>query len=60
MKSGQLLAQLDLVEISAYKKQALAAFEKAERDFKRADNLFKEKVATLEQKQNALSALDIA
>lgn len=60
VKSGQLLAQLNLAEISAYKEQALAAFEKAKRDFDRIENLFQEKVATLEQKQNALSALDVA
>jgi len=59
VKTGQLLAQLDLAEISAYKKQANTAFEKAERDLKRVENLYEEKVATLEQKQNALSALQV-
>lgn len=60
VKEGQLLAQLDLAEISAYKEQANAGFEKAQRDFDRIENLYKEKVATLEQKQNAASALEVA
>jgi len=60
VKSGQLLAQLDLAEISAYKEQARAGLEKAERDYKRIENLYQEKVATLEQKQNAHSALQVA
>jgi membrane fusion protein, multidrug efflux system len=60
VKKGQLLAQLDLLEISAYKKQARAAFEKARRDLERVENLYRENVATLEQKQNAASAFDVA
>ena len=60
VKKGQILAKLDLAEISAYKKQALAAYEKAGRDLKRVENLYKENVATLEQKQNASSAFDVA
>ena len=60
VKKGQLLAKLDLAEISAYKKQAQAAWEKAGRDLKRIENLYNENVATLEQKQNAASAFDVA
>jgi len=60
VKKGQLLAQLDLAEISSYKKQAQAAFEKARRDLERLENLYSENVATLEQKQNAASAFDVA
>lgn len=60
VKKGQLLAQLDLAEISAQRAQAESGLEKAQRDYKRVENLFNENVATLEMKQNAQTAVDIA
>lgn len=60
VKKGQVLALLNLSEIEANKRLAAIALEKAKRDFERAGNLFRDSVATLEQKQNAASALDAA
>jgi len=57
---GQLLAKLDLTEINAGVDQAKLALEKAKRDYGRAVNLRKDSVATLEQMQNAKTALDFA
>lgn len=58
--AGQVLATLDMTEISAQAKQAEIAFEKAQRDFKRAEGLYRDSVATLEQWQNARTLLDLA
>lgn len=60
ISKGQLLAKLDLTEISAQVSQAQLGFEKAQRDFNRAENLYKDSVATLEQYQNAKTGLEIA
>lgn len=60
VKKGQLLATLDLTEIKSQVNQAELAFEKANRDFTRAENLYKDSVATLEQYQNATTALAVA
>ena len=60
IKAGQLLATLNLTEIKSQVQQAQIGVEKAERDFKRAGNLYKDSVATLEQFQNSKTALDIA
>ncbi|NOG45318.1 MAG: efflux RND transporter periplasmic adaptor subunit [Calditrichaeota bacterium] len=60
VKKGQLLAQLDLEEISSYREQAESALAKAKRDMARIENLYNEKVVTLEQKQNVKTALDVA
>lgn len=60
VKKGQLLATLDLTEINAAVAQARMATEKAQRDFKRAGNLYADSVATLEQFQNAETAVAIA
>jgi len=60
VKKADLLASLNLSEISAQAEQAKNSYEKALRDFRRAENLFKDTVATLEQKQNAATALSIA
>jgi RND family efflux transporter MFP subunit len=59
-KRGQLLASLKLTEINAQLSQASLAYEKAKRDYTRADNLYKDSVATLEQLQNAKTGVDIA
>jgi RND family efflux transporter MFP subunit len=60
VKKGDLLASLNLSEISATAEQAKNGYEKALRDYKRAENLYRDTVATLEQKQNALTALNVA
>jgi len=59
-KKGQLLATLDVTEITAGLTQAGLNVEKSERDYKRANNLYKDSVYTLEQLQNTKTALDIA
>jgi len=60
VKKGQLLATLNLTEINASAEQASLAYQKALRDYERANNLYKDSVATLEQLQNAKTALDVA
>lgn len=60
VKKGQLLATLDLTEINAQVTQATLAFEKAQRDYNRVKNLYRDSVVTLEQFQNAGTGLDIA
>jgi multidrug efflux system membrane fusion protein len=60
VEKGQLLAQLDLSEINAQVDQARAGYEKALRDLARVKKLYDENVTTLEQLQNATTALEIA
>jgi RND family efflux transporter MFP subunit len=60
VKKGQLLAQLNMTEIEAQATQAKFALEKAERDLRRVDNLYRDSIATLEQLQNATTAVDLA
>ncbi|MGC3943415.1 MAG: efflux RND transporter periplasmic adaptor subunit [Chryseolinea sp.] len=60
VKRGQLLATLDMTEINAVVAQARMNSEKAGRDFKRASNLYADSVATLEQFQNAETAVAVA
>ncbi|HTF20360.1 MAG TPA: efflux RND transporter periplasmic adaptor subunit [Chryseolinea sp.] len=60
VRKGQLLATLDLTEINAAVAQARMGAEKAQRDFKRASNLYADSVATLEQFQNAETAVAMA
>ena len=60
VRKGQVLARLNPTEIEAQVGQAQLALEKARRDFTRAENLFRDSVATLEQFQNARTALDLA
>jgi multidrug efflux system membrane fusion protein len=57
---GQLLAELNPEEIRSQVRQSELALEKAERDFNRAENLYRDSVATLEQFENARTALDVA
>ena len=59
-KRGQLLATLNSTEISAGLAQSSLGVEKAERDYARAVNLYKDSVFTLEQLQNTKTALDVA
>ena len=60
VRRGQLLAQLDLSEIEARSTQARAALGKAERDLARAQDLYDDGAATLEQVQNVRTALEVA
>jgi len=60
VKEGQLLATLNLTEIEAGVQQAKLSEEKAGRDYQRAYQLYRDSVATLEQMQNARTALDVA
>lgn len=60
VKGGKILAVLDLSEIGARADQAEIALEKARRDLTRAENLYHDSVATLEQYENALSAYELA
>lgn len=59
-KKGDVLASLNLKEINAKVKQAELSYEKAKRDLQRVKNLYQDSVATLEQLQNAQTALDYA
>jgi RND family efflux transporter, MFP subunit len=58
--AGQRLARLDLSEIDARVQEAKSALEKAERDLKRTRRLYRDSVATLEEKQNAKTAVETA
>ena len=60
VQEGQLLSKLDLSEIKARQQQTGIALEKAERDLERAGNLYRDSVATLEQLQDARSAVQMA
>lgn len=60
VQSGAILARLDPSEIRARVKQAELALNKARRDYKRVENLYQDSVATLENLQNAETALNIA
>jgi RND family efflux transporter MFP subunit len=60
VKKGQLLATLKSTEIDAQVGQVQLALEKAQRDYQRTLNLYKDSVATLEQLQNAKTGVDIA
>lgn len=60
IKEGQVMARLNLMEIKAKTNQARLALKKAERDYKRVQNLYQDSVATLEQYQNMQTALEVA
>jgi RND family efflux transporter MFP subunit len=60
VKKGQLLATLKSAEIAAQVEQVQLAVEKSQRDYQRAENLYKDSVATLEQLQNAKTGIDVA
>ncbi len=57
---GQLLAALNLSEINAQVELARAAYDKAERDYKRISILYGDSVATLEQLEDTRTAADAA
>ena len=60
IRKGQLLATLNLTEISSQVNQSQIAFEKASRDYDRIENLRKDSVATLEQLQNSKTGFELA
>lgn len=60
VKKGQLLASLDLTEINAQVQQATEAVNKSKRDLERAQNLYADSVATLENVQDATTGLKVA
>lgn len=57
---GAVLARLDLSEINAQVNSAKNAYDKSVRDLERATGLYRDTVGTLEQKQNAETAKEIA
>ncbi|CAM3958173.1 RND family efflux transporter, MFP subunit [Pedobacter westerhofensis] len=57
VKRGQLLATLNPTDINAQLQQAKLTVEKAQRDYQRTQNLYKDSVATLEQLQNSKTML---
>ncbi|MEZ4890011.1 MAG: efflux RND transporter periplasmic adaptor subunit [Crocinitomicaceae bacterium] len=59
VRKGQVLATLNQTEINAKAAQLKAALDKAERDYNRAQKLYKDSVATLEQFQNAQTQLEV-
>lgn len=60
VKTGQLLARIHMEEVDAKASQASLALEKAQRDYDRARKLYYDSVSTLEQMQNAKTALELA
>jgi len=60
VKKGQLLATVNATEINIAVQQARLGLEKAKRDYERASQLYADSVATLEQMQNAKTAMDVA
>jgi len=60
VEKGQLLAALNLSEVKSKARQAELALQKAQRDFTRAGNLYRDSVATLEQFQDVRTALEVA
>lgn len=60
VKRGEILATLNLSEINAQVNLAFKGYEKVLRDYTRTKNLYADTVATLEQMQNAATALDVA
>ncbi len=60
VRKGQLLASVHSSEVDAQAGQVNLSVEKARRDYERASKLYRDSVATLEQLQNAKTALDVA
>jgi RND family efflux transporter MFP subunit len=60
VRAGDTLAALDLSEIDAAVTRARSGAVKAERDLARAQRLYADSVATLEQVQNAETGRDVA
>lgn len=60
VRAGQVLAVLDLREIDALVRKADEAVDRARREAERAERLYRDSVATLQQKQDAATALEVA
>ena len=60
VRAGQRLAQLHLSEIEARVMEVQAALDQAERDLVRTDRLHRDSVATLDELENAQTAVDVA
>jgi len=60
VRAGDQLASLDLAEIDAEVTRAQSAVDKAARDVARVERLHAQNVATLEQAQDARTALEVA
>jgi RND family efflux transporter MFP subunit len=60
VKSGQLLAELDMSEIDAQVNQAHIGLQKAKRDFERVKKLYDDEAATQTSLQDARSGLEMA
>jgi RND family efflux transporter MFP subunit len=60
VEKGEVLARLDLSEISARVQEAESALEKARRDLERTRRLYRDSVATREEMQDARTAVDVA
>lgn len=60
VRKGQLLASLNETEIAAQVQQVQLGVDKAQRDYQRTANLYKDSVATLEQYQNSQTGLEVA
>jgi len=60
VQQGETLARLDLSEIDAQVQEAESALAKAKRDLKRTRRLYRDSVATLEERQNAKTAVETA
>ncbi|MCL7986492.1 efflux RND transporter periplasmic adaptor subunit [Sphingobacterium sp. lm-10] len=60
VRKGQRLASVQATEIDTRAGQVNVGLEKAERDYQRAQKLYRDSVATLEQLQNARSAWELA
>lgn len=60
VKKNQKMGSLNLSEINAQVVSANNAYDKSIRDLERATNLYRDTVGTLEQKQNAKTAKEVA
>ncbi|HEX2533235.1 MAG TPA: efflux RND transporter periplasmic adaptor subunit, partial [Chitinophagaceae bacterium] len=60
VRRGQLLATLQLTEIDAQVQQARFQYERAEREYRRYANLYRDSVATQQQWQQAATDMQIA
>ncbi len=60
VRQGQVLAELSQTEIGSEVEKATQARQKAQRDFERAERLYRDSVVTLEQLQDATTAVEVA
>ena len=60
VKKGQLLARLDTEEVQARVQEAEARFDNATRNVERLEKLYRNKVVSLDQLQDAETDLDVA